>query len=203
MTRHMTLMRQLITTCCFAFMTISLNTHAQSIPDGFWDIPWGTSLADAKAKMLIHQGITVDTRLTNANALMCDGGYFNGKQIWKYALLFVDNKLCHAKVILKPTPSQLIFEYREWVADLTKKYGRPQNLWDDSPVRDGNNQIPDLILAGKAHYATTWEFPVNGNPNNTILVEINEALLLTITYENGRLMRERVQMQKAKFGKDL
>ena len=171
--------------------------------DGFWGIRWGTSLADARVKMLTHRGVTIDERLTSADALMCDGGYFNGKPVWKYALLFVDGNFCHGQVICRPSPGRLVFEYREWVADLSTKHGRPRNVWDNSPAKDGNDQIPELIRTGKASYASAWEFPTTSGEINAIIVEINDALLLTITYEDGRLMKQRVKKQKRTFGKDL
>ncbi len=190
----------LFTACIMLFC---VNARAQGDLDGFWGIQWGTSLTDAKARMLAHDGVAVDDRLTNADALICGGGYFNGKPVWRYALLFVGDRFCHAQVICKPSPGKLIFEYREWIADLTAKYGKPQNVWDSSPVKDGDDRLPDAVRDGKATYATAWEFQVKAGAANAIVVEINDALLLTITYENGSLMDERAQTQKARFGKGL
>lgn len=184
-------------------LLLPMGAHAQATLDGFWGITWGASLADAKTKMLSHKGVTVDDRLTNPDALICSGGYFNGKPVWRYALLFVGNRFCNAQVICKPSPGKLIFEYREWVAELTAKYGKPQNVFDSSPVKDGDDRLPDAVRDGKATYATAWEFRAGNDPVNAIAVEINDALLLTITYENGKLMGERVGSQKARFGKDL
>jgi hypothetical protein len=182
---------------------LPLAVSAQATLDGFLGIPWGASLLEAKTQMLARKGVSVDDRLTNPDALICGGGFFNGKPVWRYALLLVDNRFCHGQVICTPSPGLLIFEYRDWVADLTAKFGRPTNVWDSSPLRDGDDRLPDAVRAGKATYATAWEFPAGDRAANSIAVEINDALLLTISYENGDLMAERVRKQKATFGRDL
>lgn len=147
----------------------------------FANIPWGSDGETVK-KMMIAQGlmfVKVDS----------DGDYaFQGTlaQYPAYAWgMMARGKLVKIAVRLATPDNKAREEYKQMKELLIAKYGSPAGSYEyfDSPYETGDGYEDQAIRLGKGHFFTMWS-TVTGTDTSSLGLEINERLVVVISYES-------------------
>lgn len=144
---------------CLAFCT---SAFAES-PTGFAEIPFGTPLKEAQAKLASREGLKAED--ANANRLVFSGGTFAGQQVSRWTLVFAADKLASGSILIEKVKKPV---YDDLKAQLTKKYGKPDS-------EEGHHSF-DCI----------WEFRSNGRRKVHLNYDYREKVILT--YSHGALL---------------
>src|ERR687884_1112783 len=169
--------------------------------DGFWGMKFGSSIAECKRIILSKEGAVLDTKHSTENKLIVDGAEFGGRKTAFIALLFTDNKLHTAKVYFVPRLESKVFElYDEIKSEINDKYYVTKNDYRlfKYPYEDGDGYETQAIKLGKASIASFWSFPRSDGHKNSISLEINETLIVILSYQDGLLIEEAIEKQKSK-----
>ncbi len=172
--------------------------------DGFLDIDFGASLAEARSLLLQHEGIALDLAHSNADNLVCDGGTFAGKAVAFWLLGFVDDQMHTARAVIQPDEADLLATYHALVAFFTDKYGPPDTrlAFFDEPYEDGDGFETYAIRFGKGHFAALWKF-YQGDSVNLISLSIDENLYIPVVYQSGKLIDLALERHKGAGRSDL
>ena len=98
----------------------------------------------------------------------------------------------------------VIQEYRELLAGLSEKYGKPEKSAEAflEPYRKGDGYETTAIRVGKGIFVARWMFPApNGKPN-ALVIQITDTLQIRATYESGELITLLGEKNKRKARED-
>lgn len=141
--------------------------HAQQLKkldgkslDGFLDIKWGTSIADATKAMSAKQGLrpATDPEGVNAgNRIYYEGGTFVGKPALQWGLDFVGDKMYRGAVVLKPSTTREK-DFDELKKLLTAKYGPPTQTRKEGEDSKLVWKFPHSTFHPLVETLTCWSF---------------------------------------------
>lgn len=165
--------------------------------NGFFDIAFGATRAEAQAAMLRHEGVLLDPVHSDENNLIFDGGAFASFPTGFWVLGFIDDQMHTAKAIIQPTEEHLLATYKNLLALFIATYGEPtrQAAFFDDPYEDGDGFETYAISFGKGHFAALWTFS-DGENENAISLSIDKDLYIPIVFQSGRLIELALAQQQ-------
>ena len=172
------------------------NTAASGNNDiAFADIPWGSSAATVKAKML-ERGFAFED-MDSAGDLKFTG-LVGGEPATIYALRTSDDRLVKWSIAVRPGDSRTITYYRELKRALGSLYGTPLadiESWT-FPYQNGGHvgHEEDAIRVGKGTLRAGWT--TGGNLPGVVIL-VTDRLVVQAQYEgpgwNEEVARRRTQ----------
>lgn len=173
--------------------------------DGFWGMTFGSSMAECKKNILAKEGATIDNKNSSETVLIIDGAIFGGRKTDFISLEFITNKLHTARVFYPKTLEAKVEElYSEIKSEINSKYYTTKVDFRNfkSPYRDGDGYDTQAIRLGKGTVAAFWKFKRSDEFENLISLEIKEDLIVSLSYQDGKLIKEAVQKRKSESSKD-
>jgi hypothetical protein len=164
--------KRLVIAVIVTLLVLSCN-KTEPIPpkgnlDGFLDIPWGESAANA-VPILENKGYKI---ITHSDTLVVAEGKFSGKDA-KILLAFYDNLFYDAEVSYKSLKGLVDSDYNEMIALLTEKYGKPNTI---------NNKLQ----------FNAWRFDNNCGISSWVIIYD-----IWISYTNRTIQKEKEDMEKS------
>jgi len=153
--------------------------------DGFLEIAWGESMSSAKSKMIKRDMIQFTKRYnlgSGKEGLSFKGGRFAGQAVTVWVLKFIDNQFYAATLRIQSSKTQIAGRYAEIKSLITKKYGEP-----------------DMETVIRAR----WGFSAKGKEENEMGCAITEEFSILIVYQNGALLKQAMERDKAQQLQDL
>lgn len=194
-------------------MVCVLPAHSQTRParpqsvNEFLGIKFGSSKDDAKLVLLEREGVTLNEENSGADHLIFEGGSFAGRSVYFWRLGFVDDQLHTASVYIQEKENHHIIErYDELVSFYKEKYAAPDTTLRrfEYPYEEGDGFEEQALRLGKAHLTVLWAFPTDTpGVQNSVSIEIDDSLLLKISYQDGALIDKAIQRRKEKAKDDL
>lgn len=143
----------------------------------FWDIPWGTSIAQAEA-IFKDRGFT---SFREGESLMTYARY-EGEEA-SILLLFnkIDRFYC-GNVIYSTSENTAIPKYENYRKVLFRRYGMPNTSVEyfETPYKKGDGKEIEAISSDNAFYFTEWHF----NDNCLASVSILKNLEICLSFSN-------------------
>lgn len=196
--------------CLIAALIVSLaaDTYAQTARgpeetlDGFQDTHWGETSAVVKSKMAKIDGVTLDASTTaqfTDGTLCFTGGRFANETVERYEARFTKDALYSVSIIISKWGSEnLVQVYDKIKTYLTARYGKPANDFSkfSDPFKKGDGREDVAFAAGKGVMTCLWTFAVPGEMSNSIYMDVNQRLQISVRFENGKLLREALPRKK-------
>jgi hypothetical protein len=183
---------------------INSNLVAQSIPDGFWGIPFGTPYS--KVKQLIEQksGCVISAG-TPGKFIFLEGCPFGGYTSQMMGLSIVDNEFASASVTLgshnrssdrEDNFELMLREFKEIEANIISQYGKPSIQHyprKEKNFIDGTESYKDNLAF------STWVYPVGCKNTTDCRYQINLNMLTNqfkLDYEDIRRVLKGKKLEK-------
>ena len=187
------------------FTNVSFAQETKASLDNFWGIKFGSSVAETRKALLAKKTGTIDEKNSSETKIILDKPEFAGKIPLFVLFQFVDDKFHTAKVIFKPTLDARVFELYDSVKkDINDKYYKTEKDYKffKSPYEDGDGYETTALKVGKATIAALWTFKQADGFENSVSLEIDENLLVTLSYQDEKLIKQAIEKQKNKNAKD-
>ena len=197
----------LIAGVVFVLSIVSASAQPAQTPalDGFWGLKFGSSATESRKFIESKHTGTIDEKETNADVLTLMAPDFAGKTPTAMIFQFERDKFHTGIVFYTPTDDSKVLDlYSGLRSDLIDKYGKPANDLRvfEKPYSDGDGDETEAIKHGLATVAVMWLFDRADGLKNSITLEIRPSLAIALTYQDGKLIKEAVDAQKAKTIKD-
>lgn len=189
-----------------ALLLISINVFAQSKKriTGFISIPFGSSktavIAGVKAK-----GGTLDPKYTTATVLQFKNVKMGTRKAGLLVVRLVDGKAYEADFYFVPSLEAKTIEYYDSLnEDLSSVYGEGNSYRKfKEPFTDGDGYELTAIKTGNAEYNTFWHNDEDDDDTNSIKTTITEAMLVSVSYQDGKLINKAIEKQEERNKQDL
>lgn len=166
--------------------------------NNFLGIEFGASKETSKEKMLSRNGVTFDEENSTEDALFFDGLKFAGRQTSYVFLLFVNDKFTKSTVVITPKlDSNAINLYNDIKSEINSKYYITESDFKifEEPYFENDGYTETGIRVGKIKFSSFWKFTdQNGGKDDYIALNISEDLQIIISYEDGDLSEEMIDI---------
>ena len=189
----------------FLFAHVSFAQETKANVDGFWGMKFGSSVAECRKIILSKNTGTIDAKNSSETKIIIDNPEFAGKKPAFIALLFVNDKFHTSKTFFKPTSAARVFElYDSIKGELNDKYYKTKEDFKifKSPYYDGDGYEASAIRLGKATVAAFWTFNQSDESKTVISLQIEESLLVNLSYQDDKIADQAIEKQKNKNAKD-
>ena len=163
----------------------------------FADIPWGTTAAHVRAKM-VAKGYTFRQADKDKDYLFL--GKYRTTDMLVWAMFDAQRKLVKVYVSWLPPESRYYQFYQEMQTVLTEKYGLPQSTYEtyEWPFVYGDGHRDTAVQMGDADIATSWAWPPDPlNSAAGLTLRISERFSVGLSYESPAWSAEADRRTKA------
>jgi hypothetical protein len=173
--------------------------------NSFMGIPFGSSKEFVAEKMLDREGV-FDEENSSADRLIFDGVVFAGRKTDFIQVIFFDNQLCKARIVVNPyTRRKIIDLYDDFKDELNIKYYTTEEFYEfyDDPFEKDDGKTEEAISLGKARISSYWFFPDYDDYRDCISLKITESISVEIVYEKDFLYSAYIDRIKERNREDL
>ncbi|MFA6201406.1 MAG: hypothetical protein WC679_13475 [Bacteroidales bacterium] len=188
--------RVIVVLIVFLFVT---QIPAQTL-EGFWSIPWKSSISETKMMM---EGKGQFTNSTITNALSYPNIVF-AERTGKLSLFFDSDRFYCSNFTIIPIKNNALKEYTNLKNDLIKKYNKPSKDKEEYlyPYEKGDGHEETAISGNYTKIDSSWWF----DDSNAIILSLSSEdykISITLSYYCGEIMKERMQNKSESINKDL
>ena len=180
----------------FLFVT---QINAQKL-DGFWSIPWKSSLTETK-NIMESKGLVSNS--TSGNILNYSNIEFAGRT-GKLSLYFDRDRFYGSSFRIKPIKNNALKEYLSLKNDLIKKYNKPTMDKEEYlyPYKKGDGYEETAIAGNSTNIDCSWWF----DDSSAIILSVSSEdyeITIILSYYYGDIMKEITQKKSDSINNDL
>lgn len=173
------------------FFLLPFYIFAQMDLTGALGLKFGMNMASVKEVLNGKGGVFVPSESDSSSvAYICIT--MGSLQINLVVCLFINDKLYRIGAIFYPpigVNTQEVFDNIESIIET--KYGEPRSIREFiSPYSDGQGDVADAVIAGKATINSSWNQFNNSSSINLEIRAIESYVVIMLYYTDGILMKE-------------
>lgn len=193
-------MKKILSAVLFITPFLGMSQTTKPI-DGFSGIKFGSNKITVLAALKAKGGV-LDKENTEKDYLAVDHVKI-GTRVASLMVKFVNDKAFEADYLLDPEVEGKLLElYKSVNEDITSAYGDKKDVSTKykAPYKEGEDEALTLLglSAGNIDFTTTW----SDSADNTIQITITTEMIVKLTYQDSKLVKQAIAKQNEKTKSD-